>query len=217
MTDTTEHAALMDATYRHQRLIYDATRAWFLLGRDRLIADLDPPAQGRVLEIACGTGRNLARIGARYPGRRLFGLDISREMLRTASARLNGRALLAEGDARRFDPNALFGTGAFDRIAISYALSMMPDWPEAIREAVRHLAPGGTLHIVDFHDQAELPEAFGRGLRAWLARFHVEPRTDLAGVVGRVAAETGGAASHRVLFRGYAQIAVIRQTSRGLR
>lgn len=42
MTDAT-HAALMDATYRHQRRIYDVTRRHFLLGRDRLIAELDPP------------------------------------------------------------------------------------------------------------------------------------------------------------------------------
>ena len=42
MADT-HHAALMDRTYRHQRLIYDATRAWFLLGRDHLIAHLDVP------------------------------------------------------------------------------------------------------------------------------------------------------------------------------
>lgn len=49
------HAALMDRTYRHQRRIYDATRAYFLLGRDHLIAQLAPPEGGRVLEIACGT------------------------------------------------------------------------------------------------------------------------------------------------------------------
>ena len=33
------HAALMDGVYRHQRHIYDLTRKFYLLGRDRLIRD----------------------------------------------------------------------------------------------------------------------------------------------------------------------------------
>lgn len=206
---TADHAALMDATYRHQRLIYDATRAWYLLGRDLLIAELAPPPDARVLEIACGTGRNLMKIAARYPGRRLYGIDISREMLRSAEAKLKGRAWLAEGDACRFDGGALFRTTSFDRIVISYAASMIPDWQAAIRVAAQHLAPGGSLHIVDFHDQGGLPRAFRRALWAWLARFHVRPRTDLAEAVRRIAAETGCTATHRVLYRGYAQYAVI--------
>ena len=206
---TADHAALMDATYRYQRLIYDATRAWFLLGRDRLIDELAPPPEARVLEIACGTGRNLAKIAARYPWRRLYGLDISREMLRTAEAKLRGQAWLAEADACSFDGTAIFDTAAFDRIVISYAVSMIPDWPGAIRSAAQHLAPGGSLHIVDFHDQAGLPRAFRRILWAWLARFHVTPRTDLEAVSRRIAAETGCTARHRVLFRGYAQYVVI--------
>ena len=32
-----DHAALMDTVYRGQRHIYDATRKYFLFGRDRLI------------------------------------------------------------------------------------------------------------------------------------------------------------------------------------
>ena len=44
----------MDAIYRYQRYVYDATRKFYLLGRDRLITELAPPAGGSVLEIACG-------------------------------------------------------------------------------------------------------------------------------------------------------------------
>ena len=73
------HAALIDRTYRHLRRIYDLTRGWFLPGRDHLIADLDLPAGGRVLDIACGTGRNLDHIARRYPGCDLYGLDISQQ------------------------------------------------------------------------------------------------------------------------------------------
>lgn len=205
----TAHAALMDATYRHQRLIYDATRAWFLLGRDRAIAALAPPPEARVLELACGTGRNLAHVARRYPGRRLYGLDISREMLGSAEAKLGRRAWLAHGDACTFSGGALFDTEVFDRILLSYAVSMIPCWQEAMARAAQHLAPGGALHIVDFHDQAGLPGPFGMALRGWLARFHVTPRTSLAAVAREVAAGAGCTSAHAVLFRGYAQHAVI--------
>ena len=54
---------------RRQRHIYDGTRRYYLLGRDRLIADLAPAPGASVLEIGCGTGRNLvlaARTLSRY-------------------------------------------------------------------------------------------------------------------------------------------------------
>src|SRR5947199_9092708 len=94
------HAELMDGVYRWQRHIYDLTRKYYLLGRDRLIAGLDVPPEGTVLEVGCGTGRNLVLVARRYPKSRLYGLDISSEMLRSASASLardgtGGRAKLA--------------------------------------------------------------------------------------------------------------------------
>ncbi len=46
----------MDGIYRYQRYIYDATRKYFLLGRDTLLDELDPPDGGSVLEVGCGTG-----------------------------------------------------------------------------------------------------------------------------------------------------------------
>ena len=98
-----DHAARMDGIYRHQRHIYDATRKYYLLGRDRLIRDLDVPRGARVLELGCGTGRNLALIRRRYPDCRLFGLDISEEMLINARRRMANRgtatATLLQGDA----------------------------------------------------------------------------------------------------------------------
>ena len=74
------HSALMDQVYRRQRHIYDATRKYFLLGRDRLLDALDPPAGGRVLEVGCGTGRNLIRAARLHPQAIFHGFDISAEM-----------------------------------------------------------------------------------------------------------------------------------------
>lgn len=204
-----EQAALMDGIYRRQRRIYDLTRAYYLLGRDRLIDELDVPRGGRVLEIACGTGRNLDLIDRRYPGSALCGLDISEEMLRSARAKLGGRAALAAGDACAFDPAALFGTAPIDRVVLSYAVSMIPDWRAALAAAARCLGPGGELHVVDFSDQAHLPAWFRHGLRAWLAKFHVTPRTELRAALQTLADRSGGEVRWRSLRRDYAQYAVL--------
>lgn len=204
------HAALMDETYRHQRHIYDATRKFFLLGRDRLVQGLNPPAGARVLEIACGTGRNLALVGVLHPDTRRFGVDISAEMLRSARRSLGDGAVLAEADACRFDAARLLGEPAFERILLSYSLSMIPDWPAALCCALAHLAPGGELHVVDFGTQDRLPPWFRRGLNGWLARFHVAPRPQLGSVAAALAAEAGAEVEARPLYGGYAQALVLR-------
>ncbi|WP_158811468.1 class I SAM-dependent methyltransferase [Beijerinckia sp. L45] len=195
--------------YRHQRHIYDMTRKFYLLGRDELIATLDPPAGGSVLEVGCGTGRNLIKMAQTYPAARFYGLDISHEMLVTARASiaragLAERITLAQADATTFDPQALFGRPQFDRVAISYALSMIPPWHDVLRHAAQTVAPGGVLLVVDFGDQAGLPPAFKRVLDRWLALFHVTPRLTLARDVAALGDELQMKASSRPRFRGYA-------------
>ncbi|AJA08721.1 type 11 methyltransferase [Sphingopyxis fribergensis] len=209
MTGWEGHAERMDDVYRGQRHIYDLTRKYYLLGRDRLIDELTPPVGGHVLEIGCGTGRNLIAAARCWPGAHFHGIDISEEMLksaRTAIARagLNRRVTVARGDATRFDPNALFRVNSFDRIFQSYTLSMIPDWQRAIREAVRHLSVYGSLHIVDFGQQEDMPEWFRGALFAWLARFQVEPRALLVEAAREAANDVGARLAVTRLYRGYA-------------
>ncbi|WP_443971486.1 class I SAM-dependent methyltransferase [Sphingobium sp. CR28] len=198
-----DHAARMDAQYGWQRHIYDLTRKYYLLGRDRLIRRLDVPSGGSVLEIGCGTGRNLALVARRYPEARLFGLDISAEMLKHALRQVSG-ARLARADATHFDAHALFGQRQFDRVFISYSLSMIPGWEQALDQAARCVSPGGSLHIVDFGRQEGLPRWFRALLFAWLGRFHVTPRAALPVVLDDVAQYLGLTLEVRSLYRGYA-------------
>ncbi|MDT8279150.1 MAG: class I SAM-dependent methyltransferase [Erythrobacter sp.] len=181
----------MDDVYRGQRHIYDFTRKYYLFGRDTLIKGLAAQPGMRVLEIACGTGRNLATIGKVWPGVRLYGLDISAEMLKSARAAVGAEARLGQGDACSFDAAALLGEPQFDRVVLSYSLSMIPDWQGALDHAASLLAPGGALHVVDFGDLAGLPRPLAGLLRAWLAKFHVAPRDDMGTVAGRIAAARG--------------------------
>lgn len=201
------HAERMDRMYRTQRHFYDLTRKYYLFGRDTLIRGLDVPAGASVLEVGCGTGRNLALIGRHFPQSRLFGLDISAEMLVSAEAKLGRsgrtRAVLRVADATDFQPSE-FGESGFDRIVISYALSMIPDWEKAIDAAIAALNPGGSLHIADFGQQERLPALFRRGLQAWLARFHVTPRKTMVAALEDRAARRGDTLTFRPIGRGYA-------------
>ncbi len=207
------HARLMDRTYRFQRHIYDLTRRYYLLGRDRLVGELRAPSGMTVLEVGCGTGRNLIRAARLYPEAALHGMDISHEMLETAQAaamRRGSDLRFAQGDATRFNPYAAFGIRRFDRIYMSYTLSMIPDWQAALAQGICNLAPGGSLHIVDFGQQERLPHWFRTMLRAWLAQFHVSPRGDLKRVLEALATKLGADLQFRSLYRGYAWYAVLR-------
>ncbi len=211
-------AALMDRMYRRQRHIYDLSRKFYLLGRDEAIAKLRAAPGDKVLEIGCGTGRNLVKLARAYPEAHLFGIDVSREMLAsasTASARagLSARVALGQGDATAFDPEDLFGCAKFERVMISYALSMIPPWREALERALDVVAPGGWLHLVDFGDCAGLPGPFRIGLCGWLAAFDVTPRDDLGAALQALTAKRGMTCEIESRFRGYAVLAVARRAA----
>lgn len=205
----------MNRMYRYQRHIYDITRRYYLLGRNELIVGLTPPVGGHVLEIGCGTGRNLVAAALRYPEARFYGFDVSTEMLTSAigaiaRAGVSGRAKVAHGDATNFTAQGVFGQPvAFDRVMISYSLSMIPDWSAVIEHAIASLKPGGQLHIVDFGDQSGLPGFARRALRHWLALFGVTPRDQLEATLMQIAVRTGAGLQFDRPYRGYAQAAVL--------
>ncbi len=182
--DNDDHGVLMDRIYRHQRYIYDLTRKYYLFGRDRVIAEIGLKPGDRLVEIGCGTARNLVKIATRYPGVELFGLDASLEMLKSAEetirkAGLTGRIKLAHGYAEALSP-AMFGeTKPFEAALFSYSLSMIPDWKAAIAAASANLAAGGHIHAVDFGDLTGLGRLGRAAMLAWLALFHVAPRVEL--------------------------------------
>ena len=214
--ETAGAALRMNEIYRHQRYIYDFTRKYYLLGRDHLIDQLNPGASDRVLEIGCGTGRNLIRAARRYPCARFFGIDVSSEMLASASeaiarAGLSSRVLVAQADAAAIDPALLFGQEPFQRLFISYTLSMIPEWRRVLPFAHDLLAPNGEMHIVDFGDQGRLPSWFGAVLRQWLTRFEVIPCDGLETELTALRSLTNAALHFERPYRGYAQYAIVRR------
>jgi S-adenosylmethionine-diacylgycerolhomoserine-N-methlytransferase len=213
ITAENTHAGLMDRMYRHQRHFYDLTRKYYLLGRDETIAKLDVPFGGTLLEVGCGTGRNLLLAQRHFSHCRLYGLDISSEMLATAQGNFRestAKPHLIVADATTFTSTNFGIEAGFDRIMISYALSMIPDWESAIDAAIAALAPNGSLHIVDFGQQENLPALFKSFLQSWLARFHVTPRKTLRQVLEERVKTRNASLEFQALGRGYAWRAVVR-------
>ena len=169
------HGQLLDKIYSFQRHIYDITRKYFLFGRDRLIEKLAPSNPNSVLELGCGTGRNLFLLEKRLQNSKLFGIDASQEMLKQASKSQpkDSTVQFAFGYAESFNQNELFGVESFSAIFFSYSLSMMPDWKGALEKSLKVLEPGGEVWIVDFWDQGGYPAWFQKGLQKWLELFHV--------------------------------------------
>jgi S-adenosylmethionine-diacylgycerolhomoserine-N-methlytransferase len=200
--------------YRRQRHIYDATRRYYLLGRDQLIANLRPQAGATVMEIGCGTGRNLILAASKYPKARFFGIDVSTEMLTSAISNisrhnLEGRIRVAHGDAAAFGSQPLFGIQRFDHVVVSYSLSMIPDWRRVLEGAMSHLKPGGRLHVVDFGSQKQMPAPIRTLLRRWLALFDVTPRDELQSFLSAMARRTGANLRFERPFRDYTQYAIL--------
>lgn len=102
-------------------------------------------AEGRVLEVAVGTGLNLPFYD---PGVSLVGVDLSPEMLQIARRRADdvGRDVdLRDGDAHDLD----LEDASFDSVVSTFSLCNIPDIDQALREMHRVLRPGGRLILVD--------------------------------------------------------------------
>jgi len=105
-------------------------------------------AAGRVLDLGCGTGRNLPL----YPGgTRPVGLDPCLETLRAAHRRVPGVPLVL-GGAERLP----FRAGAFDTVVSGLVFCSVVEPSRAFAEIRRVLSPGGTLRMLE-HVRATAP------------------------------------------------------------
>ncbi len=216
-----DQAVAMDQMYRVTRHIYDVTRAYYLLGRDRMLAKVVTNPSTATLEVGCGTARNLIKLARRAEPGLLCGLDASQEMLDTAAASIaragvpaagHERIRLQQGLAERLDAKAMFGRDEpFDTIFFSYCLSMVPTWPGAIEAAMANLKTGGHLVIVDFWDQKDLPGIFATGLKKWLSLFHVLYRPEVHDALAALGTSGRADVTFESVQKRYAYIASLKK------
>lgn len=207
----------MNKMYRWTRYVYDLTRKYFLLGRDELIEKLNAKPEEHVIEIGCGTARNLIKLAEKYPQSHFYGLDASDEMLKTANQNLQRKNLqntvkLQQGFAQSFDPVQLFNLkNSPDKIIFSYALSIIPPWRESLDHALSLLPSSGEIHSIDFGGQERLPLFFRKFLFWWLAKFHVYYKPEIPKYLKELQSQGKGQLELRRLYKGYAYYAVFRK------
>lgn len=154
--------------------------------RRRAVDWIDLPPGGRVLEIGCGTGPNLALLRAAVgPGGKVYGVDFSPGMLTHARALCErhrwDNVMLSQGDALAYRaPEPL------DGVLFSLSYNTMPHHKAVLAHALDQLRPGGRLVIMD----AKLPPGLAGRLilpfsiwlmkRTVLGNPHIRPWEHLA-------------------------------------
>ncbi len=137
---------------------------------------LAPAHNETVLEIGFGTGRSLVSM-ARAVGEngRVYGIDLSRGMLRVTQNRLNAAGLteqvvLEQGNATRLP----FEPSFFDAVFMSFTLELFPanSIPIVLSECRRVLKPEGRLGLVSLVETNPLTVS----QRLYLWAHHTFPR-----------------------------------------
>ena len=162
-----------------------------------------------VVEIGCGTGLNFRFIlDALDPRRgRLTGVDFSEDMLRKAQKRIDSSQIqnvrLVQADATQLSLGE-----KYDAVFFAYSLTMIPDWPVALRRAYEHLKPGGRIVVLDFGTFANWGP-MGAVMRTWLKLNHVTTRQPYGDEINKVC----GNAEITNWIGGYYFIAVGRRSA----
>jgi ubiquinone/menaquinone biosynthesis C-methylase UbiE len=150
--------------------------------REILAALADRPFRS-LLDLGTGTGRMLELFGPSIE--RGLGIDLSRDMLSLARARLD-RAGYRHCSVRHGDIFDLaLPRDSFDVVIVHQVLHFLDDGARAIREAARVLRPQGRLMVVDFapHDLEFLREEHAHRrlgfaqdtVTQWLEQAGLEP------------------------------------------
>jgi S-adenosylmethionine-diacylgycerolhomoserine-N-methlytransferase len=158
-------AERLQAFYAPQAQRYDAFRKRLLHGREELLQRLPAADGGVVVELGCGTGENLERLGTRSARlRRLILVDLCPALLERARTRATrfGNVEVIEADITRYRPPE-----PADCVYLSYALTMVEDWQAVIANAIGMIRPGGTLGVVDFYVSSAQPPPGGARHPAW--------------------------------------------------
>lgn len=137
-------------------LSFGQDRSWRAATVARVVEGLTisgPPSPARaiVADVATGTG-GIALEVAKRTGATVIGIDITPEMLATASAKVaavgrQNQILLVRGGAERLP----FPDATFDALSFEYLLRYVADPASTIAELSRVLRPGGTLASMEFY------------------------------------------------------------------
>jgi phosphatidylethanolamine/phosphatidyl-N-methylethanolamine N-methyltransferase len=174
------HIDAVKAAYRRYAGIYDALFGPVLQpGRKAVLEALKLRPGERVLEVGVGTGLSLPL----YPRSvRVTGIDLSREMLDKARARVARRKLanveaLLEMDAQEMS----FADASFDKVVAMYVVSVVERPARLLEELHRVCKPDGEIFLVN-HVRSENPlvGSIEKGLARFSDKLGFHPDFELA-------------------------------------
>ena len=171
------------AAYRRYARIYDVIFGAVLQpGRKAVLEALELKPGDRVLEVGVGTGISLPL----YPRDvRITGIDVSREMLeraraRVARARLPNVEALLEMDAETM----AFPDASFDKVVAMYVVSVVPRPAKLLEELHRVCRPDGEIFLVNhFQSENRVMGAVERVLGNVSSQIGFDPQVDLRSLV----------------------------------
>jgi ubiquinone/menaquinone biosynthesis C-methylase UbiE len=144
-----------------ERILFGDGRAWVC-----------SQARGKVLELACGTARNLPFYGDEVE--ELTGIELSPQMLaiaRRRAAEVGHPADLRVGDVQELE----FPDESFDTVTCTLGFCTIPDTRAGAAEAFRVLRPGGQLLLLE---HVRSPAALVRGAQRLLDPLAVRFEAD---------------------------------------
>jgi phosphatidylethanolamine/phosphatidyl-N-methylethanolamine N-methyltransferase len=177
------HIEAVKAAYRRYARIYDMVFGAVLQpGRKAVLDALKLKPGDRVLEVGVGTGISLPL----YPRDvRITGIDISREMLERATARV-ARARLANVEALlEMDAETMsFPDASFDKVVAMYVVSVVPRPAKLLEELHRVCRPDGEIFLVNhFSSENRVMGALERMLGSVSSQIGFDPQVDLRSLV----------------------------------
>lgn len=116
--------------------------------RERAVVAIAPPANGRVLDVGCGTGSFLPLLAGWMPDGLAVGVDYTVPMLQAGLPNLDhagDRAAFVGGDALRLP----FADESFDALTTGFVMRNVVDIRAAFREMWRVARPGALLACLE--------------------------------------------------------------------
>ena len=134
--------------YKRYARIYDRVFGVLLgAGRRAAVERINAGGPRRILEVGVGTGMSLSDY---RPDCRIVGIDLSREMLDVARARVQREHLTNVEGLLEMDAGKLaFADHSFDVVAAMYVMTVVPDPQGTMRELERVCRPGGEILILN--------------------------------------------------------------------
>jgi arsenite methyltransferase len=169
--------------------LYEEKLLQFLLGPSlhpggldltrRLAKTMNISSSDIILDVASGLGETARLLSLEY-GCRVFGVDLSGELVRKASAMVvSDQTSFARGDGEALP----FRTGSFTALLSECSMCLLPEMLDALGEARRVLQKGGRLGLTDIAVLKTLPPELEDVLMSFLCLSSKVSPTRYSGLV----------------------------------